>query len=186
MDDNQSKTLDFSEFAKAMQDYRISTDQAEIQRIFALFDRDSCGSINYDEFLRAIVGEMNDRRKSQVLLAFARFDKDGSGIINIEDLKGVYNARQHPDVRSGKKSEEDVLYEFLDTFEQHYTLLVSAYSANLFQDRNAKDRNIRVEEFVEYYNNISASIDSDEYFELMIRNAWNLDNNQAYSQGWSN
>ena len=132
MDDNQSKTLDFSEFAKAMQDYRISTDQGEIQRIFALFDRDSCGSINYDEFLRAIVGEMNDRRKSQVLLAFARFDKDGSGIINIEDLKGVYNARQHPDVRSGKKSEEDVLYEFLDTFEQHYTLLVSAYSANLF------------------------------------------------------
>lgn len=159
-----------------MQDYRISTDQGEIQRIFALFDRDSCGTINYDDFLRAVVGEMNDQRKSQVLLAFARFDKDGSGIINIEDLKGVYNARQHPDVRSGKKSEEDVLYEFLDTFEQHYTLL----------DRNAKDRNIRVEEFVEYYNNISASIDSDEYFELMIRNAWNLDNNQAYSQGWSN
>lgn len=30
MDDNQSKTLDFSEFAKAMQDYRISTDQGEI------------------------------------------------------------------------------------------------------------------------------------------------------------
>lgn len=93
MDDNQSKTLDFGEFAKAMQDYRISTDQGEIQRIFALFDRDGCGTINYDDFLRAIVGEMNDRRKSQVLLAFAKFDRDGSGVINIEDLKGVYNAR---------------------------------------------------------------------------------------------
>jgi hypothetical protein len=27
-------------------------------------------------------------------------------------------------VKSGKKSEEDILYEFLDTFEQHYSLLV--------------------------------------------------------------
>jgi hypothetical protein len=36
-----------------------------------------------------------------------------------------------------------------------------------------------VKEFVEYYNNISASIDSEEYFDLMITNAWGLDNNQA-------
>jgi hypothetical protein len=25
---------------------------------------------------------------------------------------------------------------------------------------------------VEYYNNISASIDNEDYFELMIKNAW--------------
>ena len=124
MDDNSSKTLDFGEFAKAMSDYRISTDQTEIQRIFHFFDRDGSGTINYDEFLRTVIGEMNDRRKSQVLIAFSKFDRDGSGIINIEDLKGVYNARGHPDVKSGKKTEEDVLYEFLDTFEQHYSLLV--------------------------------------------------------------
>jgi calcyphosin len=125
MDDNQSRTLDLSEFTKAMQDYRISSDPTEIQRIFALFDRDGSQTVNYDEFLRVVVGEMNDRRRSQVLLAFAKMDRDGSGIVNIEDVKGVYNARLHPDVRSGKKSEEDVLYEFLDTFEQHYALLVS-------------------------------------------------------------
>ena len=34
---------------------------------------------------------------------------------------------------------------------------------------------VTMEEFVEYYTNISASIDNDEYFELMMNQAWNLD-----------
>jgi Ca2+-binding EF-hand superfamily protein len=68
---------------------------------------------------------MNDRRQSLVFEVFSRFDRDGNGTVDIEDLKGWYNASMHPDVRSGKKTEEDVLYEFLDTFEQHYSLLVS-------------------------------------------------------------
>lgn len=33
-----------------------------------------------------------------------------------------------------------------------------------------------MKEFTEYYNNVSASIDNDQYFELMMTNAWNLNN----------
>ena len=97
-------------------------------KVFRLFDRDGNGEINYDEFLRTIIGKMNERRKNTVTLAFKRFDKDGNGFINIEDLKGRYNASNHPDVKSGKKTEEDVLYEFLDTFEQHYSLKVLSFT----------------------------------------------------------
>ena len=89
--------------------------------------------------------------------------------MNIDDLKGVFNAAQHPDVRSGKKTEDDVLNEFLDTFEMHHG--------------GSRDRSITLQEFVEYYNNISPLIDNDEYFELMITNAWNL-KNKNYSRGW--
>lgn len=31
-----------------------------------------------------------------------------------------------------------------------------------------------VEEFEEYYSDVSASIDEDDYFELMMRNAWHI------------
>lgn len=37
-----------------------------------------------------------------------------------------------------------------------------------------KDQNITREEFLEYYNNVSASIDNDQHFELIIVNAYKL------------
>jgi hypothetical protein len=48
-----------------------------------------------------------------------------------------------------------------------------------------KDRKISLEEFYEYYNNISMSIEEDSYFEFMMNNVWNLDGNnkQQYSKG---
>jgi hypothetical protein len=36
------------------------------------------------------------------------------------------------------------------------------------------DHRITIEEFMEYYNNISASIDDDAYFEAMMNSAWAL------------
>ena len=38
-----------------------------------------------------------------------------------------------------------------------------------------KDGIVTTEEWEEYYKDISASIDDDDYFELMIRNAWHID-----------
>lgn len=40
------------------------------------------------------------------------------------------------------------------------------------------------EEFMEYYNNVSALIDDDQYFDLMMTNAWNL-NKPSYARGWA-
>jgi calcyphosin len=44
---------------------------------------------------------------------------------------------------------------------------------------SSSDGKVSVEEFVEYYKNISCSIDNDEYFELMINNSWNIKGNAA-------
>jgi hypothetical protein len=70
----------------------------------------------------------------------------------------------HPDVKSGKKTEEQILLEFLETFETHHSL----------RNNGAPDHIVTKEEFEEYYNNISASVDDDKYFELMMNNAWKI------------
>lgn len=42
-------------------------------------------------------------------------------------------------------------------------------------NNNKSDGKVTIDEFIEYYTNISANIDNDAYFDLMINNAWNLD-----------
>lgn len=43
---------------------------------------------------------------------------------------------------------------------------------------------VTFDEFIEYYNNVSMSIEDDRYFELMMNNAWNLNNNAVTAKGW--
>ena len=66
MDDNHSMSLDKYEFTKAMQDYMLGFNEAEIASLFRTFDTDRSGLIEYDEFLRAIRGPMNPDRRAIV------------------------------------------------------------------------------------------------------------------------
>jgi Ca2+-binding EF-hand superfamily protein len=121
-DDDNSKDLDLYEFKKAVRDFRITVTEKDAERLFKIFDRDGSGRIDYEEFLRGVRGEMNQFRASIAKKAFQLMDKDRSGLLNIDDIRQVYNAKFHPDVRAGKKTEDEVLMEFLDTFEIHFTV----------------------------------------------------------------
>ena len=176
-DDNNNKTLDRNEFEKALKDYKVNLSKDEIEQLFNLFDRDNSGTIDYDEFLRQVRGEMNDKRKQIVLQAFDKLDLDKSGIIELSEVKALYNAKNNKDVLSGRKTEEDVYGEFIETFETHHNL-----------KKGYRDRRVTKDEFVEYYNNISMNIDDDDYFVAMIQNAWKLKPQPSYTnqQSWTN
>jgi len=47
--------------------------------------------------------------------------------------------------------------------------------------------NVTLEEFYDYYTDVSSSIDRDDYFELMMNNAWKInEGDRSYGKGWSN
>lgn len=72
------------------------------------------------------------------------------------------------------------MVDFIETFEMHHNNMHGAKS----------DGKVTEEEFIEYYTNISASIDNDDYFSLMINNSWNIqgDSNtyKKFDKGWTN
>ena len=129
----------------------------DFDRIFKYFDRNNDGVIRYDEFLRGIRGPLNDFRKGFVLIAFQKLDKTGEGIVDINDLAGAYDVSFHPKFKDGSMTKEEVLSEFMEQW-----------------DTCQKDGKVTFEEFCEYYTDVSASIDTDKYFELMMRNAWHI------------
>lgn len=70
--------------------------------------------------------------------------------------------------------------EFLETFEMHHNL----------KNNQSRDSRVTLEEFIEYYTNISCSLDNDDYFALMMNNSWNLKGDantyKKFDKGWAN
>ena len=174
MDDDRSFSLDWEEFNKGMNDFRVPLGPDQRMALFRAFDVNNNNTICYDEFLRGVVGEMSAFRVGLVKQAFRILDRDGSGVVNVDDLRGVYNGKFHPDVVAGKKSEDEVLQEWLDTFEDHYNI----------RHQSQSDGTVTLDEFIEYYSWVSMSIYLDSYFELMMKSAWNLDGTRVTQKGW--
>ncbi|KAJ8357688.1 hypothetical protein SKAU_G00204820 [Synaphobranchus kaupii] len=158
MDDDGSKSLDLQELMKGLQSYGVSVSREEAQQILSAVDKDGGGTIDFSEFLEALRPPLSCSRRAVIAAAFRKLDRSGDGVVTIQDLQGVYDATQHPKLRSGEWSEERVFHSFLDSFDSPYD----------------KDGKVTLEEFVNYYSGVSASIDTDEYFVTMMRKAWRL------------
>ena len=82
-------------------------------------------------------------------------NKDSS--VRLDDIGKLYDTSQHPDVIQGKKTPEQVYSDFLSQW-----------------DTQVKDGIVTFEEFCDYYADVSASIDRDDYFAQMMKSAWKL------------
>eukprot|EP01032_Pedospumella_encystans_P026063 gene26063-29439_t len=170
MDDDGSKNLSLLEFKKALQEFKLKLTEVDIRALFEYFDSDDSGAIDFEEFIQGLREPLSEGRLKLVNMAFHILDKDDSGEVTFQEIANVYDASKHPAVIARTKTAQQVLIEFLGTFEVG----------------GVKDGIVTKAEFINYYANLGASIDSDDYFELMIRNAWHLSGGKGASANSSN
>ncbi|CAN0407894.1 unnamed protein product, partial [Ectocarpus fasciculatus] len=170
MDDDGSKSLSMGEFKKALKEMRLNISDPEMRMVFEYFDSNRNGSIDFEEFIQGVRDPLSDRRRVLVHQAYDILDVSGDGVVDAEELIDRYDASRHPDVISGRKTANQVLEEFLDTFDVG----------------GEKDGKVTRNEFENYYTNIGANIDNDDYFELMIRNAWHISGGEGWSANTAN
>lgn len=103
--------------------------------------------------------EMTKRRVNIVDRAFSLLDKDDSGQITVEDVKHLYDPSQHKDFINGSKTREEVIEEFLDSFDGA---------------RGNNDGVITKKEWDDYYTDLSMSLPTDDYFVAMMESVWGI------------
>ena len=174
--------ISFDNFYTIFQSNYINIPLSDIKSIFSLFDKNKNNNleindssqyyIKYDDLLKSLIGNMSNKRKILIQKVFNSFKKNQNGKILITDIKNRFNPGGHPDVVGGVKTENKILSEFLDALETF-----REYNHNL---HGGYDFNMSFQEFNEFHNEISMTIEDDNYFENMINNCYNM--NEIYEQ----
>ena len=157
LDDNRNRQLDKNELMWGLKDFDIHLSDEQVGVLIKHFDRDGSGTVNFDEFLVALRGDLNEFRTSYIKKAYDKLDVNKDGLVTLEDIAKLYDVSKHPDVLARRKTPEEAYREFMSMW-----------------DTQVADGIVNFEEFCEYFKDVSASIDTDEYFAAMMTSAWKL------------
>ena len=171
-DEDKNNHLSFKEFNKFINDYRLNISDEEKKKIFKIFDKDNSDTIDYGELVKGLVGEMNDYRNKIIRKVFEKLDKENTGKITFDTVINSYDPYKHPQVLSGERNAQEVLCRFIDLFEYHFNLL----------NPDKDNEEVTKEEFLEFYNYISACFDDDKYFENVISRVWGISGVENYGK----
>uniref|UniRef100_A0A1A9WMZ6 EF-hand domain-containing protein n=1 Tax=Glossina brevipalpis TaxID=37001 RepID=A0A1A9WMZ6_9MUSC len=159
LDRNGDKRLHEEEFVNGIKQAGLPLNDDESKYMFRRFDEDNDGCVQMDEFLGKLRPTINKGRSDLIQRAFEKMDRSGDGIITANDLKTVYTVKYHPKYLSGELTEKEILGRFLEHFDTSCGI---------------HDGKVTKEDFINYYATISASIDSDAYFDLIMRQSYKL------------
>lgn len=131
----------------------------DYEDIFNAFS--SNGYLNFNEFIRNFKRELNEAKLVAVERAFSNLDIDQNEKVPIDNIKMFYNSQNHPDVLSGKKTEDELALEFIDCFDINYLDLMKEESGF-----------VNFEIFANFYEYVAFIYENDNEFENVVSATW--------------
>ena len=171
-DEDKTNQLTLAQFDKFINDYRLNIEEEDKKKIFKMFNKNNSESIDYNELIKGLIGTMNLFRTRIVEKAFEKLDKEKKGKISFDTIINSYDPYKHPQVLNGQRNAEEVLGRFIDIFEYHFNLL----------NQDKTDEEVTKEEFMDFYNYISACFFDDYDFENVTSRVWGLNANENFGK----
>jgi Ca2+-binding EF-hand superfamily protein len=112
------------------------------------------GRVEFKDFVAYVRGKMPERRLAIVTKLWSLIDTSGKGVVALDDVYFAYDGSRELSVLKSIACAEDVAIRLMNTFD------------------TMNEGVVTFQEFCIGYEWISASFDSDDYFEVMMHTAW--------------
>ncbi|KRX04879.1 MIR motif [Pseudocohnilembus persalinus] len=155
MDRDKNGNLDADDFKWGLRNYGFQFNQHEQSLLLDAFDINKDGSISLGEFLQTLKGESSNQRLPLIQKVYDHIAQKCGGEIRYIDFVKLFNAKRHPDVLKTFRTEREVFDSFVKNF-----------------GKRDPDHIVSEEEFVNFYLDVSNSLDRDDIFEAVISNPW--------------
>ena len=157
---NTSKIL-LNDFKKILLSQHITFSDSEYENIFYQFSKDNL-YLDFISFIREFKKELNEIKLNYVEDAYSVLNINQNEKVPIEYIKRKYDAKNHPDVILGKKTEEEKLLEFIDCFEINFDLL----------NQDINNNYIDFETFANFYEYVAFVYDNDRVFANVLKSTF--------------
>ena len=182
-DRNQTGEIPFDKLCDIFEIYNINITREDIFEFFNILDQEHKGIIKYNDLIQMLISNINKNRENLILKLFVSLSKNNEYTL-INDLKQSFNPTNHPDFINKIKSKDEILLDFIDSLE-----IFREYNSNL-NNENIKKGYMSIDDFMNFFKEISMSISDDRFFNFLIDKCFNSnlnqDKNNSYGNGYGN
>ena len=148
----------------------INFDPDEFKDLFNYFSIDSNNKfLDYTRFIRFFKKELNETKLNIVEKIFLSLQYENSNEeedVPLNQIKNKYKAKNHPEVVSGIKTENEKIKEFRECFDINYDIINSRkYLAN-------NEKMVDFDMFANFYEYVSFIYEGDNEFVNLLVSTW--------------
>ena len=164
-DKEKSGKINYIKFIELCEIYNINIGRKKLKELFDFYDKEKIGLIKYDELIQDLIKDISIYRAIIIKGIYNNFWKDKYGNISINDIRKQFKASEHPFVKKGLKTEQEIYFEFIECLN-----IYKNYRSIIYNQDNIDS--INYEGFLNYFKEVSLSIKDDKLFEDILINCF--------------